>query len=187
MLPYGIKCERDVLEDVMIGRVTSYGFVMRVLALLFAVSLVITGCSRTSRESILERNKRLVRDMNHEVWNKGNLDRMEEFYSPDFVRHFLPDGSALRGIDSLREHVRKHREAFPDWREGIKHVVAEGDLVVIHFVSTGTNQGSWLGNPPAGRKIRINEMSILRIEDGKIAEQWLLPDIFSMQQQLGRD
>ncbi len=124
--------------------------------------------------------------MNDEVWNKGNLDIMDELYSPDFVRHFLPDGSELRGIDSLRERVRKHREAFPDWREKIKHIVAEGDLVVIHFVSTGTNEGSWLSNPPTGRRIQINEVSILRIEEGKIAEQWLMPDIFNMQQQLAR-
>ncbi len=164
----------------MIEKATSYGFVIIVLALLFAASMVIIGCSTTTRESVLERNKRLVRHINDEVWNKGNLDRMDELYSPDFVRHFLPDGSELRGIDSLRERVRKHREAFPDWREEIKHIV------VIHFVSTGTNEGSWLGNPPAGKKIKINEMSILRIEDGKIAEQWLMPDIFSMQQQLAR-
>lgn len=168
----------------MIGKATSYGFVIIVLALLFAASLVITGCSTTPRKSVLERNKRLVRHMNDEVWNKGNLDIVDELYSPDFVRHFLPDGSELKGIHSLREHVRKHREAFPDWTEDIRHIVAEGDLVMLHFVSTGTNNGTWLGNPPTGRRVQINEMSILRIEDGRIAEQWLMPDIFSMQQQL---
>ncbi len=170
----------------MIGKVTSYSFVMIFLTFFFAASLVITGCNTSTRESVLEQNKRLVLNMNDEFWNKGNLDRMDEFYSPDFVLHFLPDGSEVRGIDSLREHERKHREAFPDWQEDIKHIVAEEDFVVIHFVSTGTNEGSWLGNPPTGRRIRINEMSILRIEDGRIAEQWLLPDIFSMQQQLVR-
>lgn len=122
--------------------------------------------------------------MNNEIWNKGELDRLPEFYSPDFVRHFLPNGSEMNGIDSLREHIISHREAFPDWKEDIKHIIAEEDLVMIHFVSTGTNEGRWLGDPPAERRIRINEMSILRIEDGKIAEQWLLPDIFSIQQQL---
>lgn len=183
----GIKCELDMLEDVMTGNMASYGSVIRVLALLLGVSLVITGCSRTSRESVVEGNKRLVREMNYEVWNKGNLDRMEEFLSPNFARHFLPDGSELRGIDSLRERVREHRQAFPDWKEEIKHIVAEGDLVVIHFVSTGTNQGSWQGNPPAEKKIEIHEMSILRIEDGRVAEQWLMPDIFSLQRQLASD
>ena len=168
----------------MIGKVTSYGFMIIFLASFFLASLVITGCSISTSESVLESNKRLVRHMNIEVWNKGNLDIIEELYSPGFVLHFLPDGSELRGIDNLREHVRKHREAFPDWQEDIRHIVAEADLVVIHFISTGTNEGSWLGNPATGRKIHINEVSILRIEDGRIAEQWLMPDIFSMQQQL---
>jgi predicted ester cyclase len=57
---------------------------------------------------------------------------------------------------------------------------------MIHYVSTGTNEGSWLGKPATGRKIHINEVSIFRIEDSKIAEQWLMPDIFNMQQQLLR-
>lgn len=84
----------------------------------------------------------------------------------------------------MREHVREHREAFPDWSEDIKRIVAEGDLVVIHYVSSGTNEGHWLGRPPTGRRVEVNEVSIFRIEDGRIAEQWLLPDLGSMQQQL---
>jgi predicted ester cyclase len=122
--------------------------------------------------------------MNAEVWNKTNLDILDKLFIHDFVMHFLPDGSEMRGIDSLRVHVREHCTAFPDWREEIKRIVAERDLVVIHYVSTGTNQGRWLGNSPTGIRIQINEVSIFRIEDGRIAEQWLLPDLFSMQQQL---
>ncbi|MFN2127231.1 MAG: ester cyclase, partial [Anaerolineales bacterium] len=75
--------------------------------------------------------------------------------APDFVMHFLPDGSELRGVDSLRLHILEHHKAFPDWSENIIQIVAEGDLVVIHYISTGTNKG-----------------------------RWLLPDLFSMQQQL---
>lgn len=140
---------------------------------------------RASDKNQLEANKALVRRMNEEVWNKGNLKIMDELYSPDFAWHFLPTGYEIIGLDSLRKHVRKHREAFPDWGEEIKHIVAEGDFVVIHFISTGTNEGSFLGNPSTGKTIQINEMSIFRIVDGKIAEQWLIPDLLSLNQQLG--
>ena len=167
-------------------KVTSNKLVFVFFAFFLAAMNLITGCRTSTPEDVLERNKNLVRQMNDVVWNKGDLNRMDEFFSTDFVRYFLPGGSELRGIDSLREHERQLREAFPDWREEIRHIVAEGDLVVIHFVSTGTNLGSWLGNLPTGRKIMINEMSILRIENGKVTEQWLLPDIFSMQQQLAQ-
>lgn len=148
-------------------------------------SLIISGCGSIETTALEERNKELVHRMNEEVWNKGNLDVLDELFSQDFVRHFLPNGSVTRGLDQFRDHISSHREAFPDWAEYIRLMVAEGDLVATHFTSTGTNDGSFLGNPPTGKKIRINEMSIYRIVDGKIAEQWLIPDLLSLNQQLG--
>ena len=150
---------------------------------LFLVALL-SSCGPSTQEH-LKVNKALVRRMDEEVWNKGNLEIIKELYSPNFVWHFLPLGSETIGLDSLREHVRNHREAFPDWTEEIKHIVAEGDFVTIHYVSRGTNEGSFQSNPPTGKPIEINEMSIFRIEDGKIAEQWLIPDLLSLNQQLG--
>lgn len=152
---------------------------------LFLITIFFAACTSDQNNSLMEKNKDLVITMNHEVWNKGNLRAIDELFSAEFIQHFLPDSSELKGIKALREGVREHRKAFPDWKEDIKHIVAEDDLVVIHFESSGTNLGSWLGNPPTGRKVHINEFSILRIEDGKIAEQWLLPDIFNLKKQLG--
>jgi predicted ester cyclase len=77
-----------------------------------------------------------------------------------------------------------HREAFPDWKEVVNLVVAEGDYVVLQFTSTGTNLGSFMDHPATGKKIHISEVTILRIVDRKIAEQWLLPDLMSLYQQL---
>jgi steroid delta-isomerase-like uncharacterized protein len=145
---------------------------------------LITGCEST-RETTSERNKELVRRVNEEVWNQGNLRSMDELYSVDVVRHFLPSGSEIKGVDELRDRIRNHRSAFPDWTEKIQIMVAEGDLVAIHFTSTGTNEGSFLGNSPTGKQIHTRDMSIYRIVDGKIVEQWLLPDLSTLTQQLG--
>ena len=163
----------------MAGRIrTSVG-------LLLVTSLVVAACGSIQAVRLEERNKALVHRMNEEVWNKGNLEVLDELFSQDFVRHFLPNGSVTKGLDQFRDHVSVHREAFPDWAEDIKLIVAEGDLVATQFTSTGTNEGSFLLNPPTGRQIHINEMSIYRIADGKIAEQWLIPDLLSLDQQLG--
>ena len=168
----------------MMTKVNCARFLTLVLALYISSSMVLTGCNKKTPEGVLESNKQLVRQMNAEVWNKTNLDMLDKLFTPGFVLHFIPDGSELIGIDSLRAHIQEHRKAFPDWSEDIKLIVAERDLVVIQYVSTGTNQGRWLGNLPTGKRIQINEVSIFRIEDGKITEQWLLPDLFSVQQQL---
>jgi len=151
------------------------------------IAAFLLSCTRNMNESNVDSNTTLVQTMNHEVWNKGNLAVIEELYSEDFVEHFLPDGSEFQGIQQLREHVEEHRKAFPDWREEIQHIVAENDLVVIHFRSQGTNLGSWVGTPPTGKRVQINEFAILRIENGRLAEQWLMPDIYSLRKQLGLD
>jgi steroid delta-isomerase-like uncharacterized protein len=161
------------------------GRIQTSLGLLFAVLLVVSGCGSTQEITLEERNKVLVHRMNEEVWNKGNLEILDELFSQDFVRHFLPNGSDTKGLDQFRDHISSHRKAFPDWAEDIKLIVAEGNLVATQFTSTGTNDGSFLGNPPTGKQIHINEMSIYRIVDGKIVEQWLIPDLLSLNRQLG--
>jgi steroid delta-isomerase-like uncharacterized protein len=165
-------------EEEMTGRIHL------MVGALLVVSLSTAACG-SRVETKLERNKELVRNVGEEVWNKGNLEKMDEFYSADIVRHFLPNGSEIKGLDELRDRVREHRKAFPDWTEKIELIVAEGDFVTIHFSSTGTNEGSFMGNPPTGQQIHTNDMSIYRIVDGKIVEHWLLPDLFGLNQQLG--
>ena len=160
------------------------GKILKVATILSITALIITGCG-SNKEAKLDRNKELVRLGNKEIWNEGNLELIDEFYSEDFVQHFLPNGTETKGLEELREHISSLRKAFPDWAENINQIIAEGDLVMIHFTSTGTNLGSFMGNPPTGKRIQVNEMTIYRFVDGKIVEQWLLPDIFSMNQQLG--
>lgn len=151
---------------------------------IFAVLLIIARCT-SNQEGYLERNKELVLRMNDEIWNKGNLEILDEIYTPNFIWHFLPSSSETIGLDSLKKHVQNHREAFPNWTEEIKIIIAEEDFVAIHYISRGINEGSFQGNPPSGKSVEINEMSIFRIVDGKIAEQWLIPDLLSLDQQLG--
>ncbi len=155
------------------------------VGMLCVASLFITGCKSTQEATLEERNKELIHRMNDEVWTKGNLEIMDQLFSTDFVQHFLPVGSETKGLVKFRESVRNHRKAFPDWAEEIKQIVAEGDFVAIHWTSTGTNTGSFRGNPPTRKQIHTNDMSIFRIVDGKIVEQWLLPDLLSLNQQLG--
>jgi steroid delta-isomerase-like uncharacterized protein len=133
----------------------------------------------------LQRNKDLALLANEQVWTVGNFESLREMFSDDFVQHFLPFGTRTEGLEEFRKRLVEHRQAFPDWTEVVNLVVAEGDYIFLQFTSTGTNTGSFLGKPPTDKKININEVTIFRIADGKIAEQWLLPDILSLNQQLG--
>jgi predicted ester cyclase len=118
-----------------------------------------------------------------ELWSSGNLAVADDLYSPDFVCHFIigPEWHGLRGI---RHEVRQHRISFPDWNERVDDIVAEGDKVAIRFTSTGTHRGVFAGIAPTGKKVSIQEMAIFRLANGKIVEQWGVPDLHGLMNQL---
>jgi len=140
------------------------------------------GCA-TSPDDFLEHNKQVVRVQHEQVWSKGDLDLIEELYTPDFVCHFLV-GPDWVGRNGVREQVHAHRASFPDWHESVEQIIAEGDFVTTRFTSTGTHRGEFQGIPPTGVRVTVREVAIYRLSNGRIAEQWGFPDIMGLREQL---
>jgi len=164
------------------------------MALLLAVVFsCVNGCSDRGRQQelsvlkagreLLEANRALVLRAHEEVWNNGNLVVVDELYSAEYVAHWAYGEDSNR--EGLKAMVAEARAAFPDMREDIVHVVAEGDLVVSHFVSSGTFTGEMNGLQPSGKRISRPEIAVHRIADGKIVEQWTVSDQLSLMKQLG--
>jgi len=150
---------------------------------LSVVSLAILLALAKAPAQSLEANKAVLLRTEAEVWSKGNLAAVDELYAPDFVCHFV-DGIEWRGLTGIKNAVASHRTSFPDWHEQVEDIVAEGDRVVIRIHSTGTQLGAFNGIAPTGKKISIEEIHIFRLEHGKIAEQWGMPDVHGLLEQL---
>jgi steroid delta-isomerase-like uncharacterized protein len=132
----------------------------------------------------VERNKGIVRRL-FEVWNNGNVDAVEELYAADFIADYRPYAPLRHGHDAIRGMVRRAHVAFPDYHEELEEMVAEDDKVVVRFTITGTQLGQWGSVPPTGKRVRFEEMVILRFVDGKVVEQRGLPDNLAALRQLG--
>jgi steroid delta-isomerase-like uncharacterized protein len=131
-------------------------------------------------------NIELVKALHH-IWNTGDLALIDSVYAQDFVAHW-PASSEVperRGVEGIHFGVGRIRAAFPDWHERVIDVFGSGDRVASRYVSTGTHQGAFWGIEPTGRRIEMQEMSIFRIADGRIAEQWCMFDDLARLQQLG--
>ncbi len=64
-------------------------------------------------------------------------------------------------------------------------VIAEGDLVAVLWSGRGTNTGTGNGFPATGRKVQVRGITIWRIIDGRIREEWSAFDRLWMMQQAG--
>lgn len=131
-----------------------------------------------------EANKAVVQRFVHELFLKGNLDVVDELVADDYVDH-TPPPDLPPGKAGLKQLVTMFRTGFPDLAVAEEDLIAEGDKVLIRQVTTGTHQGEFMGLAATGRTIRVNEMHVVRVVDGKIAEHWGVEDNLGMMQQLG--
>ena len=128
-----------------------------------------------------EENKALARRSWESV---DNPDTLGEVYAPDVVWH-NPEGD-IQGLEEAKQFVAMFETAFPDISATVEDVVAEGDKVVSRVTIRGTHQGEVEEfGPPTGRRVEVQGLSLHRIEDGKIVEEWNSYDNLSILQQLG--
>ena len=148
-----------------------------------AVTMMLVGCA-ASEDPVKVKNVEVVHVVFSEIWSKGNVDLIDDVFAEDFVGHFPAE--TVHGREGILAEVTAHRTAFPDWTEEVEDTIADRDRVVVRFTSRGTNLGDFLGNPPTGNHIEVSEVAIFKVSDGRIDEQWVYPDILSLQRQLGK-
>jgi len=131
-----------------------------------------------------EANKELIRRFYDEVWNKGNTDFAFEVFAEGYVRHDLRPGNPTGGPAGQKQVADDFRAAFPDVKQEIDFMVAEGEIVVARWMMQGTNTGQWGKQPPTGKFVKIAGVNIFRFADGKVVEIWNHRDDLGMMQQL---
>jgi steroid delta-isomerase-like uncharacterized protein len=138
---------------------------------------------RETEEEMSEQNKTLARRWFEDLFSRGNLDAANEILSAELVDHLTHEDE--RGLEELKHYVGIYRNAFPDIQDIVEDIVAEGDKVVVRWMSSGTHQGEFMGVAPTGRHVTFTGMRLFRITDNKIVESWVNIDERGLQEQLG--
>jgi steroid delta-isomerase-like uncharacterized protein len=115
------------------------------------------------------RNKAVAGRVFEEIFNQGKFQVADEIYASDFVNHGLHKNFDLQA-DQAAVHAEK--KAFPDLKMTVDLMVAEGDLVTVVWTFRGTNTAAGYGLPPTGARVELRGITVWRIVDGKIREEW---------------
>jgi len=134
---------------------------------------------------LTEDSKALMWRISDEIWNNDRLDLIDELIAEDLVDHVDLAGLDGSGRARYRASVEMARAAFPDYRNRLDFVIAEGALAVSYGRSAGTHRGEFFGIAPTGRKIDVPTVGILRFENGQAVERWGSTDNLAIMQQLG--
>jgi steroid delta-isomerase-like uncharacterized protein len=126
-----------------------------------------------------------IRAFWEEAFNGGNLDVVDAITAPGFVnRNALP--GTPPGPVGHRQVVERLRTAFPDAHFEIEHLARDGDTVICVGTMSGTHEGTLLGVPATGRKVRWRQCHLYRFdESGRTVEHDAIRDDAGLLRQFG--
>ena len=109
------------------------------------------------------------------IWDKKDLSAIDELMSSQVVIHSLLGD--FYGTEAMKNVVEAWLRAFPDLRVQNQHVVAENNLVMIHWKASGSHLGVFKGVPPTGKTVSYAGATLFEIQNDKIAQYWAYLDI----------
>jgi steroid delta-isomerase-like uncharacterized protein len=155
---------------------------------LVLASFLISGCTSKNeaeppKPDPVEANITKYKHVWDEIINHGKLDMFNDSnFTKDVVMHVRPDKT---GIDSARAYYANYLTGFSNITFTIKDVFGQGDKLVKHWNFSGTHTGEFFGIPATGKKVSLDGVTLVRMSNGKIAEEEDFFDNYDFMTQLG--
>ncbi len=146
----------------------------------------------SSREAFLnlaeEPGERLSQGL-HNIWNARLVGDCRAVYHEDAI--FNPSASdPITGIDAVESWFLSILAALPDAKISLDHTcgfsMLKGEYLSIRWTIAGTHLGGSLWGAASGAEVLILGESHYRLENGKIAEEWLVFDQIAVLTQIER-
>jgi predicted ester cyclase len=112
-----------------------------------------------------------------------------EFQAPDYKQE-SPGAAGVMNTDQAEAYIQGFIEAFPDLHFDIRQTIAQGDYVVVNWMSSGTHTGglrspSGAVIPPTGKKGMVPGSTTYQFKGGKVVQSWVHWDMTTLLAQLG--
>lgn len=107
------------------------------------------------------------------AWGDGETAAFEALVGPGYVRHSKSGEESLQ--DVLRSIEEQHA-AFSGFGMRILRAIEDDNLVAIHWESTGTHTGEFMGVPPTGREVTVTGASFVGHRGGKVTDECVVWD-----------
>jgi len=169
------------------------------LSSVFALSLLlgITSCKNgttnepTAQHIALEKaeiqlgeNLKMYETVWDDIINKGEIDKINQTNFDENVTLIrVPEN--IVGINGFKAYYQNYLTGFSDITFTIVNVFGQGNDIVKHWNFKGIHSGDFFGIPASGRQVDIDGVTMVKMKDGKIAQEQDFMDNLSFYQQLG--
>ena len=126
--------------------------------------------------------KDVARRYYEEIFQRRNLDALDQVISPDFRGYSASFGEYTR--NDMRRDIQRDHNNMPSDEIVIDEQVAEGDRVTTRWTYRWKHDTSLFGEKPTHRWLSMEGVHIDQIADGKIVQRWEIKDFFGVAKQL---
>lgn len=155
---------------------------MKKLTILFSltIALLFSSCADQQTNKDIE----LYTTTWDEIFNNRDLD----YYNEDnFDKNItlLMEPENVVGIEAVKDYYNNYLDGFSDIEFTMKKVFGQKDNLVKHWNFKGTHTGEFFGIPATGKKVDLDGITIIKMKDGKIAQEQDFFDNMAFLSQLG--
>jgi len=156
------------------------------LSVLIISIVFITGCQQQNPDASnnqVEANIKLYTNVWDEILNKGNLDMFDTHFASNYVNKTVT--STVNGPADGKEYFGAFLTGFSHIEFVVDEVFGVDDRIVKRWTFNATHTGEFGGIPATGNNIILKGVTVARIVDGKIVEEFDYMDDLGFLQQLG--
>ena len=122
-----------------------------------------------------------------ESLNEGNFNAFKEFLSSDYAIYSPSGYPEPTSREKLIENYKGVRESFSEFIWNIEDIMAAGDKVICRIMVRGTTKSGVPGLPDTEKEVKLSLITIMRMENGKVVEEWQEDDQLGFARQLGME
>ncbi len=155
---------------------------MKKTILLFSIAIAFMATSCVDNQ--VNKDIEMYTNTWDEIFNNRNL----EYYNEDnFDKNItlIMEPENVVGIDAVKEYYNNFLDGFSDIEFTMQKVFGQGDNIVKHWNFKGKHTGDFFGIPATGKTVDLDGTTIVKIKNGKIAQEQDFFDNMVFMQQLG--
>jgi predicted ester cyclase len=113
---------------------------------------------------------------------EGGWKKLDTLLAPGFT---YTGDSAVYTRDEYIGFMQALKDAMAEMTMEFTHVIADGDLVSIRFVTRAKNVGKFMGAPATKKNVVITGIFMRRIEGDRVVQEWQTTDLLGLMTQMG--
>ncbi|MBL7977049.1 MAG: ester cyclase [Bacteroidetes Order II. Incertae sedis bacterium] len=113
---------------------------------------------------------------------EGRWNDLDQLLDDQFT--YTGDGFVFTK-DEYIGFMQDMKTAFSNLNMEFPHIVVEGNLASIRFISRAVNTGKFMGAPANRKQLEVHGIFIREVKAGKVMREWQTTDLLGTMRQIG--